>query len=230
MVKMMSRSGMIILEIAVLTLSSTIAWGTTYTVSSSYSSYDYSYSFSPATVTITLGDTVIFSLNSAHNAMEVSQATWNADGNTSDGGFDTPFGGGLVIPSHTGTYYYVCGIHYSMGMKGSITVSAPTGVIDPHQSVPHEFSLHQNFPNPFNPTTSISYALPVESRVMVRVFNVQGEVVATLVNEVQAAGNQSVIWNANALASGIYIYRLEATGVGNASKTLTQVRKMVLLK
>src|SRR5208283_1669697 len=108
--------------------------------------------FSPDTITIHLGDTVIFSLASIHTAREVSQATWNVNGNTSDGGFDTPLGGGTVIPAHTGTYYYVCAIHYSIGMKGTITVVSPTEVRDPRQTIPSEYSLIQNYPNPFNPS------------------------------------------------------------------------------
>ncbi|HMD13089.1 MAG TPA: hypothetical protein VKI62_00545, partial [Bacteroidota bacterium] len=55
------------------------------------------FTFTPDTITINLGDTVIFSLGSIHSAREVTQATWNANGNTSNGGFNTPFGGGTVI-------------------------------------------------------------------------------------------------------------------------------------
>ncbi len=84
-------------------------------------------SFSPSTITITSGDSVLFSISTAHNAVEVSQATWNANGNTSlSGGFSTPFGGGLVLPSNltVGTHYYVCAPHASIGMKGIIIVQA----------------------------------------------------------------------------------------------------------
>ncbi|HUL42738.1 MAG TPA: plastocyanin/azurin family copper-binding protein [Bacteroidota bacterium] len=79
--------------------------------------------FSPATLTIAAGDTVVFSIASIHNAVEVSQATWNADGITSNGGFSVPFGGGTIVLSAVGTHYFVCQAHASMGMKGIITVT-----------------------------------------------------------------------------------------------------------
>ena len=230
MKKIISGVGKIVIEIVSLMLFSSIVWGTTYTVTSSYSYDNYMFAFSPATISITLGDTVVFSLASIHSALEVNQATWNANGNTSDGGFNTPFGGGTVIPTHTGTYYYVCANHYAMGMKGTITVAVPTGVRDEHQSIPHEFLLIQNYPNPFNPGTSITYELPVESRVAVTVIDMQGKIVATLVDQVQPAGFQSINWNAADFASGIYFYRMEATNISGVSKTYTQTKKMALVK
>lgn len=81
--------------------------------------------FVPAAITINLGDTVNFVITNAHDAAEVSQATWNANGNTLlPGGFKTPFGGGMVLPAQlgTGVHYYVCEPHAANGMKGTITV------------------------------------------------------------------------------------------------------------
>ncbi len=79
--------------------------------------------FSPSSVTITAGDTVIFSLGGSHNAIEVDQVTYNANGNTPlGGGFAVPFGGGVLTGLTVGTHYYVCGNHFSMGMKGMIIV------------------------------------------------------------------------------------------------------------
>lgn len=86
-------------------------------------------SFSPNSVTITLGDSVKFLIASAHDAREVSLTTWSTNGNTAlSGGFQTPFGGGLVLPAQltVGTHYFVCTPHASMGMKGVITVQACT--------------------------------------------------------------------------------------------------------
>lgn len=82
--------------------------------------------FSPNLVTINFGDTVIFSTAINHDAREVSMATWNANGNVAlAGGFQTPFGGGFVLPAQlaVGTHYYVCTPHASMGMKGRIVVN-----------------------------------------------------------------------------------------------------------
>jgi len=96
--------------------------------------------------------------------------------------------------------------------------------------LPREYHLAQSYPNPFNPTTTIRYDLPTQSRVSLTIYNLLGQVVATLANGTFSAGYQSAVWNASSLASGIYFCRLEATSVGNPSKTFTQVKKMVLLK
>jgi len=87
--------------------------------------------FTSNSVTITSGDTINFSLESMHNAVEVSKATWDANGNTAlSGGFQVPFGGGVVLPSQLGigVHYYVCQPHASYGMKGMITVQGVTAV------------------------------------------------------------------------------------------------------
>jgi plastocyanin len=92
------------------------------------------FSFSPANITIAVGDTVNFVLDPIHNAVEVSQATWNANGNTPNNGFSVGFGGGTVVFALAGTYYYVCAPHASSGMKGIINVVAfgiSTGTITP---------------------------------------------------------------------------------------------------
>lgn len=104
--------------------------------------------FTPATITIILGDDVNFDLQSAHNAREVSQSTWNANGNTPlPGGFETPFGGGLVSSSKltVGTHWYVCAPHASNGMKGMIIVQAATATNDNQAQI----NLSA-YPNPFS--------------------------------------------------------------------------------
>ena len=85
--------------------------------------------FTPDTLTVTVGTSISFTLGSSHNAVEVDQATWLANGNTSNGGFSTPYGGGTFTPSVAQTYYYVCAPHASGGMKGVIiaTPCALTG-------------------------------------------------------------------------------------------------------
>ncbi len=88
---------------------------------------------------------------------------------------------------------------------------------------PTEFSLEANFPNPFNPTTSIRYTLAAASRVNVTVFNALGQRVRTLVDSQQEAGNYSVTFNAANLASGIYYYRI-------TTDAFTQTRKMILMR
>ncbi|MBI1803971.1 MAG: T9SS type A sorting domain-containing protein, partial [Ignavibacteriae bacterium] len=87
--------------------------------------------------------------------------------------------------------------------------------------VSHSFALNANYPNPFNPSTLISYNLPEESNAHLVVYNLLGQQVATLVNEVQSEGAHSVTFDASNLPSGVYYYRLEAAG-------LSQVQKMLL--
>ncbi len=98
----------------------------------------------------------------------------------------------------------------------------PTDVASTEQ-LPTEFALFQNFPNPFNPTTNIRFDLPKESNVTLKIYNVLGEEVAKLVDKVMPAGHQSVTFDATKLASGMYIYRIQAAD-------FVQVKKMLLMK
>ena len=88
---------------------------------------------------------------------------------------------------------------------------------------PLSYSLEQNFPNPFNPSTTISFSIPGQEFVTLEVFNALGEKVADLVNETKTAGKYSISFDARDLASGIYLYKISA---GN----YTQTRKMLLVK
>ncbi len=102
----------------------------------------------------------------------------------------------------------------------TVTVSGVTGV---NGSLPTEFALQQNYPNPFNPTTVISYQLPVASYVTLKVYDMLGQEVATLVNGTLDAGYKSAQFSATNLPSGIYTYRLTAG-------TYVEVKKMLMLK
>ena len=93
--------------------------------------------------------------------------------------------------------------------------------------IPSEFSLSQNYPNPFNPSTSISFELPYDSRVSLKVFDMSGKEVAELVNEIQPAGYHTYKFNASALSSGVYFYRISADGNG---KSFNATKKMMLVK
>jgi hypothetical protein len=106
-----------------------------------------------------------------------------------------------------------------------------TADVPPGRKIPAKYSLNQNYPNPFNPTTVITYQIPSESQVTLKVFNILGKEVATLVNEVQQPGNKMVKFDAAAFSNGVYFYRLEACQLsGGKSGPFTQTRKLVLLK
>ncbi|MCW9065635.1 MAG: T9SS type A sorting domain-containing protein [Ignavibacteriaceae bacterium] len=92
-----------------------------------------------------------------------------------------------------------------------------------NSEIPTEFSLYQNFPNPFNPSTTIYYSIPEETFVKLNIYNLLGEEVAVLVNENKTAGNYSVSFNLGDYNSGIYLYKLQAG-------TFVETKKMVLLK
>jgi hypothetical protein len=104
--------------------------------------------------------------------------------------------------------------HYSF-----LVTSVPRQEMD---SNANDFMLLTNFPNPFNPSTTIRYRLPVQARVSIQIVNSLGQVVADLVEAVQGAGSYQVVWN-SALSSGLYLCRFQAGGYA-------QTRKMLLLK
>lgn len=88
---------------------------------------------------------------------------------------------------------------------------------------PTEYALHQNYPNPFNPSTSISFAIPRAGMTSLKVYNVIGQEVATLLDEYKEAGNYQVTFNGSRLSSGVYFYRLE-------SGSMSVVKKMMMIK
>jgi len=98
-----------------------------------------------------------------------------------------------------------------------------TAVPDEVAALPSDFALDQNFPNPFNPATTIRFVVPFESAVRLSVIDPLGREVALLVNERKPAGRHEVHFDAAGLASGVYLYRL-------ASASFTQTRKMVIAR
>jgi len=94
--------------------------------------------------------------------------------------------------------------------------------------IPKEFAMEQNYPNPFNPSTVIHYQLPVESKVTLKIYNVLGQEVATLLEGTQQAGYRSVEWDAGNLSSGIYIYQMSY--VDQQHHSAYARKKMVLVK
>lgn len=96
-------------------------------------------------------------------------------------------------------------------------------------NVPTEFALMQNYPNPFNPSTTIQYSIPKTAYVTLKVYDVLGRLVTTLVDGVKEASFYQVQWNASAVSSGVYFYRVDARSQ-DGSKNFTSVKKLILMK
>jgi len=132
-----------------------------------------------------------------------------------------------TAPSVTGTYV----TKWSMGKDGLgwfgepleliIVVMGPSGIFDEGEIT--DYSVSQNYPNPFNPTTKIKFSIPKSTHVSLKVYDILGNEVATLVNEEKLAGNYEVEFDAGRLSSGIYFYKL-------LSGSFSQIKKMLLLK
>lgn len=101
---------------------------------------------------------------------------------------------------------------------------------NPVKILPAEFALQQNYPNPFNPSTTIKFSLPEVSIVILKVYNIVGEEVATLINEEIDSGIHSVDFDASHLSSGVYFYRIQVVTLGKQADNYTSTMKMLLIK
>lgn len=110
------------------------------------------FTWSPSVLTVTAGTEITFIVNGNHHAREVSEATWNANGTTSNGGFDFLTGTHQLTLTVPGTYYYVCVPHVGMGMKGRIIVETNTGLNESSSPV---FGI---FPNPASNEITVNFA------------------------------------------------------------------------
>jgi len=158
----------------------------------------------------------------------------------------SPFGG--PHPPPLGTYYAPRGAAWSRDGKTLYTADFDGHVVkkwtsegiwkevqnelsDIKNSVPMTLTLKQNYPNPFNPTTTIGFSIPEDISVSLKVFDVLGSEVATLVNKEQPQGNYEIEFDGSDLTSGIYFYRLQAGDASTGSaQGFVETKKMILLK
>jgi hypothetical protein len=106
------------------------------------------------------------------------------------------------------------------GISGHFTIQETPTSVEVRGENPKTFTLPANYPNPFNPSTTIKFSLPRTGYVRLQVFNILGEVVATLVSEELNAGTYTTLWNASRMASGAYFYRLQAADFVDTKKLL----------
>ncbi len=97
-----------------------------------------------------------------------------------------------------------------------------------NSEAPTNFSLRQNFPNPFNPSTKIRFEIPKQSQVKLSVFDITGRLIETLMDEPLGTGNYELQWNGQRFSSGVYFYRLIVSS--NEGKTFTETKKMLMIK
>ncbi len=131
----------------------------------------------------------------------------------------------ISLETETGYYWRIQAVNRA-GVSGWSEVQAFSTLLitsTEQNEIPEDFKLNQNFPNPFNPTTIIQYALPYVSEVRLEVFNITGQRVSVLVNKQQSAGWHSVVFDAGQLSSGLYLYRIRAG-------SFTQIKKLMLIK
>ncbi|MBK7869084.1 MAG: T9SS type A sorting domain-containing protein [Ignavibacteriales bacterium] len=103
-----------------------------------------------------------------------------------------------------------------------------SNAVESDVNVPAEYNLAQNFPNPFNPSTSIEFTLKADAKVNLRLFDALGQEIRTILTNSFAAGQHKIDFNAAGLNSGIYFYTLDASGVDGSKFTAT--KKMILMK
>lgn len=140
----------------------------------------------------------------------------------------TPATEGRFVGYPDSTYSFFSVAHDAVGnsepMKTEADASTTITVSnDDLADLPERFELFQNYPNPFNPSTTINFALPEQSDVIIRIYDVMGRRVATLLDENRPAGYHNIVWNAGSVASGIYFYRIQAS-------EFTSVKKLTLVK
>jgi len=188
------------------------------------------FSFTPAALTITVGDTVRWTnVLGNHNVV--------ADDNSFTSG---PLAPAPWVYTHVfttaGSNPYYCSLHGGpggVGMSGVITVQTATDVQDDGNLI-YKFDLKQNYPNPFNPTTTIQFDLPEDAVVTLKIYNMLGQEVQTLLDrEDMIEGTQEVQFNAQNLSSGVYFYRIVAETLdedGAKLNTFQTVKKMILIK
>ena len=181
------------------------------------------FSFTPTQLTISVGDTVRWTNTQGfHNVVADDNSFTSGAASSSNWVYEFVFNTAASFP-------YYCSVHGGpggVGMSGVIIVEEATGVTGVNNPV-DKFGLNQNYPNPFNPSTNISYRLPFRSHVTLKVYNIIGNEVATLVNEEKPAGKNDVVFNTSSvpggLSSGVYFYKLQAG-------SFFEVKEMILLK
>lgn len=163
---------------------------------------------------------MFFTSSSAHAQYKIVHGTFGSGGGMSDGAgvsLQSTFGQTFVGMSQNDSYTVGSGFWFA------VQASTVTSVERIDDTIPNRFRLDQNYPNPFNPSTTIRFAIPQQERVVLVVYDLMGRVVTTLIDEQLAPGEYTAVFDAGSIASGMYLYRIQA---GSHITT----RRMILLK
>lgn len=167
--------------------------------------------------------------NNEHGAAWIfkrSNGVWSQIGDklVGTGAIGQSYQGNSVAISSDGNTAIIGGVHDNT-YEGSawIYTNKVTGITKELMLTPTEFALSQNYPNPFNPTTLISYQIPSAGQVQLRIYDILGREVATLVDKEESSGNYKVIFDGSKYSSGVYFYKLSTDG-------FFQSKKMLLIK
>lgn len=139
----------------------------------------------------------------------------------------------LVIPEvflNAGQQIMHVGFHFGQFNLNWIDIRSPASGIIEAQKIPTHFALKQNYPNPFNPGTRIEFQLPQSGWVTLKVYNLIGQEVTTLVDQALQPGNYAYAWDAADFSSGVYYYRITVDSDNHEYRGYVQTRKMILLK
>ena len=178
-------------------------------------SQDFWWNFNGAVTSLAFGGTNFFAGTTIGVLLSTNNGTsWT----TIDSGLTSTYVQALAV---SGTYL-LAGTNHGV-CRRPLSEMIPTGVNDNNNQIPISFALDQNYPNPFNPTTTISFSFPSKSFVTLKMFDILGKEVATIISEEMSAGSYSRQWNAANMSSGIYFYRLQAG-------SFTETKKLILLK
>jgi plastocyanin len=212
------KTTQLIVKIVLLLL---ISAGTSYSTIVNVSVQNFS--FSPPNINVFVGDTIRWNwVNGSHTTTcdgtngsirPAGAPFWNSDMNSTSPTF-------TYVVTVAGSYHYVC-IPHSPDMSGNI--EATLSVITQINEIVNGYELSQNYPNPFNPTTNIKFSVANSSQVTLKVYNITGKEVATLVNDKLSPGSYRVDWNAVNFTSGIYYYRIR-------TEAFSETKKMLLIK
>ncbi|MBE0570379.1 MAG: T9SS type A sorting domain-containing protein [Ignavibacteriaceae bacterium] len=177
------------------------------------------FSFSPGELTITVGDAVRWTnVLGTHNV--------KADDNSFTSGPAAPAPWEFTHTFTTvGLHPYYCEPHGGpggTGMAAVVIVQSPVSV-DDEKIIADKFELLQNYPNPFNPSTNIGYRISDRGFVSLKVYNILGDEIATLVNEEKEQGVYNITFDASGLSSGMYLYKLQAG-------SFVEMKKMIIIK